>query len=288
MTARRVSVCAVQMDPKLGAGPSNADVVAEQVVAAAGEGSELAVFPEAALKGYVFETHDEGLACAVEADGPEVATVAEACRDAGAFAVVGAIEREAEALFNSAFLIGPEGLVGRYRKVHTLCLGADRFTRPGGEGFRVFDLPFGRIGIHICYDGTFPESARSLRLLGAHLMVLPTNWPRLDMKQEMVRVRAYENRAFYMAVNRVGTEREVRFEGGSAAADLEGRLLISAGSEAGRFSAEMDLSLAERSLEVVRPGEYELDLLQDRWPEAYAPIAEVRPASRTGSRDSAT
>ena len=87
-------------------------------------------------------------------------------------------------------------------------------------------------------------------------------------------------------MNRVGIERDVRFEGGSAAADLEGRVLMSAGAEAGRYVAEMDLGLADRSLEVVRPGEYELDLIEDRWPEAYAPISEPRRSSRTGSRDS--
>lgn len=279
-------MCAVQMAPRLGALEENTAAACAEVRAAADEGADLIVFPESALTGYVFESHAEGLAWSVRADGPELNAIGDAARSSGTFVVVGAIERADAALFNTAFLIGPDGPVGRYRKVHTLCLGADRFTRPGGEPFRAYDLPFGRVGLHICYDGSFPESARALRLEGAHLLLLPTNWPRLDLKQELVRVRAYENRAFYLAVNRVGEERGVRFGGGSAAADPDGQLLMSAGAKPGRFVVEMDLSLAAETLEVVTPGEYELDLLQDRWPSLYGVITEPRAVSRTGSRRS--
>ncbi len=280
-----VTLCAVQLAPELGRAESNARLVADETAAAADEGADLIVFPEAALTGYVFESRPEALAAAVAADGPELGVVAAAAGAAGAWVVCGAIERDGDALYNTAFLVGPEGPVGRYRKAHTLCLGADRFTRPGGEPFRVFDLPFGRIGIHICYDGSFPEPARALRLLGAQLLLLPTNWPRLVMKREVVRVRAYENRAFFMAVNRVGTERGVRFEGGSCAADPDGRLILDAGDEAGRFHVTVDPAAAADSREVVIPGEYELDLIQDRRPELYEPIARPTPeARRTGSR----
>ncbi len=280
-----VTLCAVQLAPEFGRAESNARLVADETAAAADEGADLIVFPEAALTGYVFESRPEALAAAVAADGPELGVVAAAAGAAGAWVVCGAIERDGDALYNTAFLVGPEGPVGRYRKTHTLCLGADRFTRPGGEPFRVFDLPFGRIGIHICYDGSFPEPARALRLLGAQLLLLPTNWPRLVMKREVVRVRAYENRAFFMAVNRVGTERGVRFEGGSCAADPDGRLILDAGDEAGRFHVTVDPAAAADSREVVIPGEYELDLIQDRRPELYEPIARPTPeARRTGSR----
>ena len=277
------SICAVQMAPQLAASVRNGEIAADEIAGAGRDGAELVVFPEAALTGYVFESFAEAREAAVEADGPQVTRVIEATADAGVHVVVGAIERDGAALHNTAFVIGPDGLLGRYRKIHTLCLGADRFTRSGSSP-RVFDLPFGRIGVHICYDGTFPETARSLRLLGAQLLVLPTNWPRLDLKREMVRVRAYENRAFYVAVNRVGTERGVVFRGGSSAADPDGNLLLAAGAEPGRFLFQADLSLS-RSHEVVSPGEYELDLIGDRRPELYEPITRPRPdAHRTGSR----
>jgi predicted amidohydrolase len=103
----------------------------------------------------------------------------------------------------------------------------------------------------------------------------------------MVKVRAYENRAFYMAVNRVGTERGVRFDGGSMVADPEGDLVLEAGAEAGRFHVEIDLARAAVSREVVRPGEYELDLIEDRQPGTYEAITRplVSPR-RTGSQGS--
>jgi len=279
------SICAVQMAPHLAATVRNAESIAEEIDAARGEGAELVVFPEAALTGYVFESFEEAREAAVEADGPQVTRIVEAACAAGVHAVVGAIERDGAGVYNTAFVIGPAGLLGRYRKVHTLCLGADRFTRAGEGPLEVFDLPFGRIGVHICYDGTFPETARTLRLLGAELLVLPTNWPRLDMKREMVRVRAYENRAFFLAVNRVGTERGVVFRGGSTAADPEGGLLLEAGPEAGRFHFSIDLRAADQTREVVSPGAYELDLIEDRRPDLYGPLTQPRPdARRTGSR----
>lgn len=287
MSAEPVRICAVQTAPRLADRSTNLAQVEAELAAAATEGAKLVVFPEAALTGYVFESLEEGRDAAVEADGPELAGIAGVAREAGAWAVVGAIERVGSALYNSAFLVGPAGVEGRYRKVHTLCLGADRFTRPGPEPFRAFALPFGRVGLHICYDGSFPEAARALRLEGAQLLILPTNWPRLHLKREVVQVRAYENHAFYLAANRVGEERGVRFEGGSLAADPDGRLLLQAGAEAGRFHVEMALSEADRTHETVAAGEYELDLIEDRRPDMYGAITAARPGSSpTGSRRS--
>lgn len=287
-----IHVCAVQLDPALGRRSENAERVADEIVAAGAEGADLAVFPEAALTGYVFEDPDEVLDAAVRADGPELAELGEVCASAGTRAVVGAIERDDDvadgpALFNAAFVLGPEGTLGRYRKLHTLCLGADRFTRPGDDGLGVFDLPIGRIGVHICYDGSFPETPRALRLAGARLLLLPTNWPELSMKPEMVRVRAYENHAFYLAVNRTGTERGVTFEGGSCAADPFGEPLLSAGPEAGRHHVEMELERARSSRVTVFPGRYEYDRIADRRPDLYGPLV-IPPSGGgpTGSRRS--
>lgn len=277
--------CGVQLDPRIGEPQPNAVAVAAEILTAAEEGAELVVFPEAALTGYVFESAEEARAAAVRADGAEVESVAAACREAGVFAVVGAVEREGGGLYNAAFLIGPDGLVGRYRKVHTLCLGVDRFAHPGPDPFRVWDLPFGRLGVNICYDGSFPESGRILRLLGAQLIVLPTNWPHQRLKRELVRVRAYENHVNYFAVNRVGVERGVRFDGGSVAAGPLGELLAEGGVAAGRVHVEFDLAAAAATRVVEAPGEYEYDRIADRRPEMYGPLsAPMDGAEKTGSR----
>lgn len=286
-----IRACAVQFAPELGRPAGNAEAAAAEIVAAGAEGSRLVVFPEAALTGYLFESRAEALEAAVSADGPELRLMEEACREAGAWAVCGAIERKdvgalGALLYNTAFLVGPEGVAGRFRKVHTLCLGVDRFVRPGDAGFPVFPLPFGRVGVHICYDGSFPESARALRLQGAQAILLPTNWPDLRLKREMVQVRAYENHVSVLAVNRVGTERGVTFEGGSCAADPLGRLLLAAGAEAGRHHLELDPGAADPSRVVVSRGRYEYDRLADRRPDAYGPLVDPVPDDgRTGSRE---
>jgi len=149
----------------------------------------------------------------------------------------------------------------------------------------VWKLPFGRIGLNICYDGSFPESARALKLLGAQLIVLPTNWPNLFLKTELTRLRALENHVYYLAVNRVGTERGVTFPGGSVAAGPSGELLAELGAEPMSFMVEMDLASADANRVIKAPGSYEFDYVADRRPDAYAPLREMVPeGDPTGSR----
>lgn len=280
-----LTACGVQLDCRLGRRDFNSARASEEIVTAAADtGARLVVFPEAALTGYVFESRTEALDGAIEAGGGELRLIAEACGEAEAWAVAGAVERDAGRIYNSAFLVGPEGVVGRYRKVHTLCLGVDRFAGRGEE-FRVWDLPIGRVGLNICYDGTFPESGRTLKLLGAQLIVLPTNWPRLDMKRAQTTMRAYENHVNYLAVNRVGEERGTVFPGGSMAVDPLGRMLAEAGGEAGRIVATFDMASADANHVVLSEGAYEFDYAADRRPGTYGPITDRRPEGvPTGSR----
>lgn len=278
-------VCGVQLAPRLGDVPANTEAACRAITVAADEGASLVVLPEAALTGYVFSGREAARAAAVETRGPELSAVGEACRSAGAYAVVGAIERADDKLYNSAFLAGPEGIVGRYRKLHTLCLGVDRFTTPGAGPLEVWELPFGRVGIHICYDGTFPETARALKLLGAQLVLLPTNWPTLGMRQAQVRVRAWENHVNFFAVNRVGAEEGVEFLGGSLAADYGGRLLAEGGSGPEYVYVSFDFAGADESYVVERPGEYEFDYIADRRPDCYGAITDSPKRGRpSGSR----
>jgi predicted amidohydrolase len=280
--------CGVQFDVKLARPPVNAAFMADEIGAVAREeGARLVIFPEAALTGYVFESEAEALDAAVEADGPEVAMLVDACAEADAWAVVGAVERDHGRVYNAAFLVAPEGRIGRYRKVHTLCLGVDRFAARG-EGFRVWELPIGRIGLNIFYDGTFPESSRTLKLMGARLIVLPTNWPRLTLKRAQTTMRAYENHVFYFAVNRVGEERGTVFPGGSMAVAVDGEMLAEGGAEPGRVVAEFDLDRADENRVVLSPGAYEFDYRADRRPDTYRPVTDQPPVGRpTGSSDAA-
>jgi predicted amidohydrolase len=278
-------VCGVQMAPRRGESEANARITRSAIEAATREGARLVVFPEASLTGYVFHDKDSARAAAVEAAGPELAGVAEACRVADAWAVVGAIERDGDLLHNSLFLVGPERIVGRYRKIHTLCLGVDRFTTPGSEPPPVFETPLGRIGLNICYDGSFPETGRALKLGGAQLIVLSTNWPNLRLKREQVRIRAYENHVNYLAVNRVGIEEEVAFHGGTMAADPSGEMIAEIGDGPGFLHVEFDMNAADVTRVVEVGGEYEYDYVADRRPDMYGKLTDSPPAGEpSGSR----
>ncbi|HLK57095.1 MAG TPA: carbon-nitrogen hydrolase family protein, partial [Chthonomonadaceae bacterium] len=169
-------VAAVQMDPKLGDRDANRHAMIAHLEAAAGQGANLVVFPECALSGYVYESAAEALPAAETAPGETSEAFAAACRRLQCYAIVGLLEREGETLYNSAFVVGPAGLIACYRKCHLPVLGIDRYVGKG-DALPIIELPFARIGILICYDVRFPEAARSLALRGADVLIVPTNWP---------------------------------------------------------------------------------------------------------------
>jgi predicted amidohydrolase len=189
------------------------------------------------------------------------------------------LERSGDALFNACAVVGPNGLIGSYRKIHLPCLGVDRFTTPGDRPFAVHDLDGLRVGVNICYDGSFPESARALALLGADLVVLSTNWPPEARKTANVLVpaRALENHVYYAAVNRIGTERGYHFIGNSRIIAPNGDLLAGGGEETAEIlEAEVDPAVARAKRRVYVPGEYEVDRVNDRRPEMYRSLCEPR------------
>jgi predicted amidohydrolase len=149
----------------------------------------------------------------------------------------------------------------------------------------VFETPVGRLGLNICYDGTFPETARALKLAGAQLILLPTNWPNLRLKREQVQIRAYENHVNYLAVSRVGVEEGVVFHGGSVAADFRGEIVAALGDGPGLMHIEFDLAAADANRVVEKDGEYEYDYVADRRPEVYGRLTVTPPAGvPSGSR----
>jgi predicted amidohydrolase len=194
-------------------------------------------------------------------------------------AVFGLLERDEGngRLYNACALVGPRGLVAVYRKIHLPFLGVDRFATPGDRPFAVHDLGGLRVGINICYDGSFPESARVLMLLGADLVVLPTNWPTGAQVTitHLVQARALENHIYYAAVNRVGEERGFRFIGQSRLVDCTGELLAVGSVDADEILyAELDPDRARNKHIVKVPGRYELDRLGHRRPDMYRPICD--------------
>lgn len=264
------------MDVVIGDVETNRRKILERLRTAAKQGAELVIFPECALTGYCFDSLEEAAPFAEPIDGPSAEAIAEACRETGTHAVVGFIEKDCSNYYNGATLFGPGGggVIGngRYRKVHLPFLGVDRFLTPGDEPFRVFDLPFGRIGINICYDASFPEAARALKLLGAELIILPTNWPTGAWRtaEFIINARACENHVNFAAANRCGVERGWEFIGRSKVVDYNGDTLGEASREGEEMLIiEVDLKGANNNKIVNVAGSYEIDRLADRRPEFY-------------------
>ncbi len=277
---RTVSVAVAQMDPKLGAYEHNFSRIVELFEAAIDQNTALTVFPECTTTGYGFADLSAAYAVAEPVPGPTTMALTALCRrhrmDAGPYVVVGLLERvkNPDIVYNSAVLVGPEGLIGHYRKAHLPLLGVDRFTTPGDTGFQVWETAIGRIGIAICYDLRFPEALRTLALADADIVALPTNWPdgSQNAPQFVTRTRALENRVFLLACNRCGREGGFWFFGHSQISDPQGNILAEAGADAGLSYAHIDLSAAREKRIVIRPGEFELDTIGDRRPDLYHSI----------------
>jgi predicted amidohydrolase len=270
-------VAAVQMDCRLGNTQSNLQAIRQRLRAAADGGARLVAFPECALTGYCFESKQEAWPHTEPLRGPSMNVVADDCRSLGVWAVIGFLERDDASgqFFNAAAVVGPAGIAGSYRKIHLPCLGVDRFVAPGDRPFEVQDLGGLRVGINICYDGSFPESSRVLTLLGADLVVLPTNWPtgaRSTVKY-LVQARALENHIYYLAVNRTGEERGFQFLGQSRIVNWDGELLASSeGRSEEILYAELDPEAARQKQVVKIPGKYEINRVDHRRPEMYGPL----------------
>ena len=277
----RWKIAAVQMDCAFADKAKNLETMRARLREAAGNGAQLVLFPECALPGYCYESKDEALPHAEPIPGPSTQQLADDCAKLGVWAVVGLLEflpsplAGEGSLFNACTLIGPAGIVATYRKIHLPFLGVDRFTTPGDQPFAVHDIGGLRVGMNICYDGSFPEAARCLMLLGADLIVLPTNWPTgaISTARTLIPARALENHLYYAAVNRVGTERGFRFIGMSRILGCTGEFLaVSDDDEPTILYADIDPEKARNKHLVNIPGKYELHRTADRRPQMYGPI----------------
>ena len=229
--------------------------------------ADLYVLPELFNTGYNFVEQSEVKALAEPADGLTFKTLNEWAKKQVCRIVYGFAE-QADRIYNSSALVGPEGFVGLYRKVHLFDRENILFA-PGNLGFPVFDLPFGKIGMMICFDWLYPESTRSLALKGAQLIAHPSNLVLPHCPDGMV-TRALENKVFTATADRVGEENrggiDLKFIGTSEIVALDGKILCRLGtSEPAIGVAEVDLSFADNK----QINEYN-HMLKGRRPDQYS------------------
>jgi predicted amidohydrolase len=272
----KVAVC--QYAPRLGRVDENATTGSEWIARAANAGATLIVLPELANSGYAFANAEEAeLGSESSPDGPTLIEWVERCRQLGVWVVAGFSERSAAGRFDSAALLGPEGVIGVYRKAH-LFFNEQIYFQPGDIGFPVFDLPFGRVGMLICYDLWFPEAARVLSLAGADIICVPTNWV-ANFRRRVQDERGWtmgnyasvavatQNQVFLAAADRIGMERDVEFVGGSCVVGPDGWMLAGPASQSDEALLLADVDLSQSALRKQRtPRNHALG---DRRPELY-------------------
>ena len=270
------TIALVQMDVKRADIAGNRQRIVAKLEAAAQAGAQLIVFPECALSGYVFDSATEALPASETIPGATSEILADVCRRLNVHAIVGLLEREGDILYNSALVVGPQG-AQVYRKCHLPVLGIDRYVG-SGQALPLFDLPFARVGVLICYDLRFPEAVRSLTLRGADIVIVPTNWPQgADSAPEfLTRARAWENRIHIAACNRVGVEQNTRFIGRSQVVAPDGTFLAQAnGADETTLYAAIDVRQARQKKMIFEPGVFELDPVGGRRPELYGDLTTL-------------
>ena len=231
--------------------------------------ADLLVLPEFFATGYQFVSRDEVAQLAEQVPyGETTEFLISLSKERNLYIAAGLPECEGNIFYNSAVLTGPEGLVGRYRKTH-LFFEENLFFTPGDTGFRVWDTPIGKIGLMICFDWFFPESARTLALRGAEVIAHPSNLV-LPYCPQAMPVRCLENRVYAVTANRTGTEQRggkqpLTFIGQSQITSPQGEILVRAGAdEEVLLTAALDLSHARDK----KLNEFN-DLFRDRRPETY-------------------
>ncbi len=191
--------------------------------------ADLMVLPELFNTGYQFISREEAGELAEEIPaGGTCRALMDLALAKELFLVFGLAEKDNGKAYNSTAIVGPGGFIGRYRKTH-LFAEEKLFFSPGDTGFRVFDIGSAKVGVMICFDWWFPESARSLALMGADIICHPANLVLPDCQRAMA-TRSLENGVFSATANRIGVEARggksaLQFTGESQVLDNRGETL---------------------------------------------------------------
>jgi N-carbamoylputrescine amidase len=240
------------------------------------DGVKLLALPEACLGGYLADLEGEAEGPpGLRLDGPEIARLSSIAGDL--VIAAGYCEEVGPGLprYNSVVAVTGDGILGNHRKVHQPL--AEDASYGAGDGFAAFDTPVGRIGMMICYDKAFPESARALALDGAQIIVCVSAWPgsRTNPSSDLARdrwkrrfdlfdqARALENQVVWLSANQTGQYGSLRFVGSAKVVAPGGEILADTGVEGGVAVAELDV---EKALADARRS---MGHLRDRRPDAY-------------------
>ncbi len=239
------------VDGAVGVGGANVQRVL-QTIGQRSAGTDLIVFPETTLSG--FPTRDTIGGVAESIDGPSLTAVRHAAREARVAVAVGLAERDGSRFFNTTVLVDEHGEIAlRYRKTHLWASDVGVFEP--GDRYEVCSFKGVTVGILICYDIEFPETARAVASLGADLLIV-TNGnmdPFGPVHRRAIVARAMENQMFAALVNRTGTgDDNLVFSGESALIDPFGDVVCDAGQAETVLRATLDPARLEGAREHYR------------------------------------
>lgn len=269
----------VQSDVTFADVPANLQRVQKWLQNAGERGADLVVMPECMLSGYAFDSREQAMPHALPINSPVFDELASAAKQHNLCLTLGFLESSEDRLYNASAVVGPEGVIGHYRKVHLPHLGIDRFVDRGNIPYEVHEADGARVGLAICYDSSFPEPMRLLALAGADVIALGTNWPNgASRTAEVVPpARSMENHLYFVAANRVGEENGFGFCGCSSICGPDGVVLASTNSDQEEILfADVDLELARNKRIERVPGKHVIHRFNDRRPEFYAELAAPR------------
>jgi predicted amidohydrolase len=288
-----VRVAAVAVDTKPGELEQNLEKLALATVAAANDDAALILFPELSLTGFIpnHPQHDhqswlreallEARRLAVPIEGDAVHRLADVARRHKVLISAGLLEDAGNRLYNAQVLVGPEGLVGHWRKLHIPMFEMPFYN--GGSHAPVVDTPLGRIGVNICFDALLPESTRLLAVQNVEIVLMPfaadpppvtpEGWA--SWAGKAIESRAVENGVFVVACNYVGAVTccgvTQSFPGGGMIVSPRGERIKDWEDPAGEPAMIIaDLEASELARARSEP-EY---LFRFRRPELYGPLGD--------------
>lgn len=271
----KIKVAAIQMSSEIGQHQQNVQRAKELIRQAAARGARLCVLPELALDEFFPQWQDpKYFSYAEPLDGATVHEFQTLAKETDSYLAVPVFERSVVGnCYNTTVLIANDGsVVGVYRKNHIpFSRSYEKFYFTPGDGFPVFDSPYGKIGIITCYDRRYPESCRELVKKGAEIVLIPiASWAIKDTGQSELpfweaelRTRALENQVYIVAANKSGQEENLEFIGHSMIIGPDSTVLSKVGPE------ENCVVLAELDLDLLHKMRAGMFLFRDRRTDLY-------------------
>jgi predicted amidohydrolase len=254
----------IQNAPVFGDKQKNFDGIAQL---AKGITAELLVLPELFATGYTFTSKKEAASLAETTTGETAKFLQQLSAETGAVIVAGFVEEAEGTVYNSSIIVYKDEVIDTYRKLHLFNRETLWFS-PGNKPFKVHDVNGYKIGVMICFDWIFPESVRTLALLGAEVIAHPSNLV-LPYCQTAMVTRCLENRVFAVTANRVGSEvrgtDDFTFTGSSQITATNGAILSSAPINQS-FASVVEIDPSQAHHKMINPYN---SVIADRRPEFY-------------------